>query len=110
MNPIMWRKILTLACVACAGLTATFLTAEEPGDLDALRQKTIKAAINKVAPYVVTIETSGGTDFVIGGGGPGGPGGPRLILKGAGPPTGLIVGSDGYLVTNAFHFAHKPSS
>ncbi len=106
----MWRKTLTLACVACAGLTATFLAAQEPNDLDALRQKSIKAAIKKVAPYVVTIETSGGTDFVVGGGGPGGPGGPRLILKGAGPTTGLIVASDGYIITSAFNFANKPSS
>ena len=107
----MWRKTLTLACVACVGLTATFLTAQEPDDLDTLRQKAIKAALLKVAPYVVTIETSGGTDFAIGGGGPGGgPGGPRLILKGTGPTTGLIVGKDGYIITSAFNFANKPSS
>src|SRR5262245_58133439 len=111
MNSIMWRKTLTLACVACVGLTATFLTAQEPDDLDTLRQKAIKAALNKVAPHVVTIETSGGTDFAIGGGGPGGgPGGPRLILKGTGPTTGVIVGSDGYIITSAFNFANKPSS
>src|SRR5262249_772519 len=111
MNSIMWRKTLTLACVACVGLTATFLTAQEPDDLDTLRQKAIKAALIKVAPYVVTIETSGGTDFAIGGGGPGGgPGGPRLILKGTGPTTGLIVGKDGYIITSAFNFANKPSS
>ena len=103
----MGRATLTVACVlAWTGLAAAPLPAQAPADdLDALKEKAIKAAVQKVAPYVVTIETSGGTDIIVGGG----PRGAR-ILKGRGPTTGLIVAADGYIVTSAFNFANKPSS
>ena len=64
-------------------------------------EKVIKAAMLKVAPSVVQIETSGGTEMV----GAGGPGGP--VLKGVGPTTGVIVSPDGYVITSAFNFAHS---
>ncbi len=100
----MRRVLLTLACVAAAGLTGVRLAAQDEG-LDALQEKAIKAAVKRVAPYVVTIETQGGTDLIVAGG----PRGAR-ILKGTGPTTGLIVAPDGHIVTSAFNFANKPSS
>jgi S1-C subfamily serine protease/dienelactone hydrolase len=67
-------------------------------------EKAMKAAVLKVAPSVVQIETSGGAD-VIGTSGPGGP-----VRKGTGPTTGVIVSADGYIISSAFNFANKPSA
>lgn len=73
-------------------------------DLDTLREKAIRAALQKVAPSIVQIETTGGTDMI--GSGPRGP----QIRKGIGPTTGLIVSADGFIISSAFNFANKPSS
>ena len=95
----MWHATLTLAFAASLPAQAD--------DLTALRDKAVKAAVKKVSPSVVTIETQGGTDIVVTGGG--GRRGARL-LKGRGPTTGVIVGADGYIITSAYNFANKPSS
>jgi S1-C subfamily serine protease/predicted esterase len=81
------------------------LVGQEPDgpDTAGLRQKVIAAAVARVAPSVVQIDTSGGTDVI--GFGPQGP----SIRKGTGPTTGLVVGADGYIVSSAFNFANKPS-
>src|SRR5438445_7811173 len=60
-------------------------------DMDDIQQAAMKAAVARVAPSVVQIETSGGSD-VIGSGGIG-----QQIRKGTGPTTGLIVSPDGYI-------------
>lgn len=73
-------------------------------DLNELQTKTMTAALQKVAPTVVSIETQGGTDVIVAG-----PMGQR-IRKGSGPTTGLIVAPDGYVITSAFNFANKPTS
>ncbi len=73
-------------------------------DLDALQERAMKAAVARVAPSVVQIETSGGADLI--GTGPRGP----QIRKGAGPTTGLVVAADGYVISSAFNFANKPSA
>src|SRR5262249_26682061 len=57
----------------------------------------------QVAPSVVQIETSGGTEMV-------GAGGPGAVIKGVGPTTGVVVSPDGYVVTSAFNFANKPTA
>jgi serine protease Do len=74
-------------------------------DLDALQEKAIKAAVARVAPSVVQIETSGGADLIGSG-----PRGGQQIRKGAGPTTGLVVAADGYVISSAFNFANKPSA
>jgi S1-C subfamily serine protease/predicted esterase len=86
-----------LASLALAGVAR----AQEINDET---EHVIKVAMQKVAPCIVQIETSGGTEMV----GSGGPGGP--VLKGVGPTTGLIVSPDGYVITSAFNFANKPTS
>src|SRR5690348_5403660 len=82
------------------------LPAQAPtaADLDALQEKAIKAAVQRVAPCLVRIETSGGAEVI--GSGPRGP----QVRKGAGPTTGLIVSADGYIISSAFNFANKPAS
>jgi S1-C subfamily serine protease len=79
------------------------LPARADETLDDLQEQAIKAAVQQVAPSVVQIETSGGTEVVTAG-----PAG--LIRRGVGPTTGLIVAEDGYLISSAFNFANKPSA
>lgn len=71
--------------------------------LDDLQEQAMKAAVQKVAPSVVQIETSGGTD-IIGMGQGGG------IRRGVGPTTGLVVAAEGYVISSAFNFANRPSA
>jgi S1-C subfamily serine protease len=68
-----------------------------------LQEKAIKAAVRRVAPCVVKIETSGGTEVVR-------PARGGAIRRGVGPTTGLIVRADGYVISSAFNFANKPAT
>lgn len=100
-RPIHWL-FLAMTCLFCVAGSAR---ADSPSaDLDALQEQAMKAAVLKVAPCVVQIETSGGTDVLQTG-----PQG-AAIRKGVGPTTGLIVGADGYIISSAFNFANKPSA
>src|SRR5438045_9750481 len=67
-------------------------------DLAALEEQAIKAAVARVAPSVVRIETVGGMEKI------------GQLLVGTGPTTGLIVSEDGYVVSSAFNFVQKPDS
>jgi S1-C subfamily serine protease/acetyl esterase/lipase len=80
------------------------LPAQQPADFEALQEQAIKAAVERVAPSVVRIETSGGAEVLSSG-----PRGP-MVRKGVGPTTGLVVSADGYLISSAFNFANKPAS
>jgi serine protease Do len=80
-------------------LPAAALGAAEPADEQGvLDQQAFRAAVQRVAPSVVRIETVGGIE--------------RLgeILFGSGPTTGLIVAADGTIVSSAFNFLHRPAS
>jgi S1-C subfamily serine protease len=91
--------------IALMGLFAPTLQAQQPApDLDDLREQAIKAAARRVAPCIVQIQTSGGTDII--GSGPRG----AQVRKGMGPTTGVIISADGYIASSAFNFANKPSS
>src|SRR5579884_236805 len=93
------RHFLLCGLAVLAGSLMPGVGRAEP-DLDELQEKTIKAAVARVAPCVVQIETSGGTDVLRTG--------PRgLIRRGTGPTTGLIVSADGYIISSAFNFASK---
>lgn len=96
--PLLALRALIGACVLAPTSRA------QAQDLDDLQEQAIKAAVRQVAPSVVQIETSGGTDIISAG--------PRgaMIRKGIGPTSGLIVSPDGYIVSSAFNFANKPSS
>jgi S1-C subfamily serine protease len=91
-----------------AGLAAFALlpVAARAQDLDDEMQKAIEGSMKKVAPTVVKIVTSGGTEVVRTGIGPRA----RVMRRGSGPTTGLVVSADGYVISSAFNFANKPTN
>jgi serine protease Do len=66
--------------------------------LRAREERAMKAALARVAPSVVRIETVGGLERV------------GQMLIGTGPTTGLVVSSDGFIISSAFNFVQKPAS
>jgi serine protease Do len=68
-----------------------------------LAPKAFRAAVDKVLPSLVTIETFGGLS-----------GGSRrgkmqgISRPGDGPTTGVIISADGYVVTSTFNFLRRP--
>src|SRR6266516_8035949 len=93
--------VMNRFAIACLSILALVLAGSLPAHaqapaLDELQEKAMKAALEKVAPSVVQIETTGGTDIIDTG--------PRgqPIRKGVGPTTGLIVSPDGYIISSAF--------
>jgi S1-C subfamily serine protease len=89
--------------LAALAALAVAPAARADDDLDELQEKAIKAAVRAVAPSVVMIETSGGTEVVRSG-----PAG--LIRRGTGPTSGLVVSPDGYVISSAFNFVNKPTA
>ncbi|MDA0660203.1 MAG: PDZ domain-containing protein [Planctomycetota bacterium] len=67
-------------------------------DLLELEDDAIQQAVARVAPCVVRIETLGGTERV------------ESQFLGGGPTTGLIISPDGWIVSSAFGFLHRPAS
>ena len=74
------------------------ILADDLADLETREERAFRAAVDRVAPSVVAIETVGGSQRV------------GKILFGTGPTTGLIVDPDGYLVSSAFAFLNRPES
>lgn len=72
------------------------LSAQE--DVTELEERAFRAAVDRVTPSVVRIETIGGLEKV------------GNVLVGEGPTTGLIVGEEGYIVSSAFNFVQLPAS
>src|SRR5262245_48627245 len=66
-------------------------------DLPMREEAAMKAAVDRVAPSVVRIETLGGLETI------------GEMLVGTGPTTGLVVSNDGYIVSSAFNFIQKPT-
>ncbi len=77
------------------------VSAQPADSLNEAAEQALRSAALKVAPSVVLIETTGGTEMVGGG--------QRQIRKGVGSTTGLVVEADGYIVSSAFNFANKPT-
>src|SRR5690242_9866960 len=96
------RATLPFAAATLLGSVAPLAVAHDP--LAGLPAKAVKAAAKAVAPSVVQIETSGGTDILVAG-----PMG-TPVRKAAGPTTGLVVAPDGYVVSSAFNFVNKPTN
>lgn len=99
----MNKHTLKWAALAVALLAPQVARAED--DLDDLFEKAVKNAVAKAAPFVVKIETSGGTEIVRSGGPRG-----RAMRRGSGPTTGVIVTPDGYVISSSFNFANKPTT
>ncbi|HEX3869556.1 MAG TPA: PDZ domain-containing protein [Pirellulales bacterium] len=87
-------RLLFMAMVCLSALSRVAMALE---DLASREESALRAAAEHVAPCVVSIETVGGMERV----------GQMLVGSGAG--TGLIISSDGYIVSSAFNFAQKPS-
>lgn len=81
---------LTLVAMGCLSAVAD--------EGDAQEQAALIAAVERVAPSVVRIETVGGLERV------------GQVLFGTGPTTGLVVEPSGYIITSAFNFVNKPTS
>jgi serine protease Do len=77
-------------------ISARQLPAQE--ELGAQEESAIRAAVEKVAPSVIRIETVGGLELVGGN------------LVSTGPTTGLVVAENGYVISSAFNFIQQPSS
>jgi serine protease Do len=67
-----------------------------------LAPKAFRAAAAQVRPSIVSIETFGGVAL----GGKSGAG--ASFQQGEGPTTGLVLTSDGYIVTSTFNFQDRP--
>jgi S1-C subfamily serine protease len=98
-----WRRGFVSSLILAWILSITSPLAAQAPALDELQEKAMKAALDKVGPSVVQIETTGGTEAIDTG--------PRgqPIRQGTAPTTGLIVAADGYIISSAFNFANKPS-
>src|SRR5687767_2279110 len=77
------RSLARLFAMCClTALSAASAVAQD--DLSAKEEQAIQAAVARVAPSVVRIETLGGLETIGG------------LLVGTGPTTGLVVSTDGY--------------
>src|SRR5262249_999432 len=88
--------------VGCAFLLvfAAPLAAQPPAPVAAQEQAPTAAAA-RVAPCVVQIDTTGGTELLDQ---------EALLRRGTGPTTGLVVSADGFIISSAFNFADKPAA
>jgi serine protease Do len=94
---------LHYAVTLLALLIARPAQAQPPDIANGADEQALKEAARRVAPSVVAIETSGGTEVIN-------PGARGQVRKGIGPTTGLVVGAHGYVISSAFNFANKPSA
>ncbi len=94
----MKSSVLLLAMTT--GLIGGLMTtaALSADDVAAFEEQAMIAAVTRVAPAVVRIETVGGVERV------------GEVLLGDGPTTGLIVAKEGYIISSAFNFLRQPSS
>lgn len=88
--------VIPFALLTATSLAVSPLCAEET--LEELEERAMQAAVAKVSPSVVRIETFGGLEKV------------DKLVVGTGPTTGLVVSSDGYIVSSAFNFVQQPAS
>ena len=91
-------KLRCSLCLVIAGSLSLAVSPARAQDLEEQEEKAMQAAVAKVAPSVVRIETFGGLEKV------------DKLLVGTGPTTGLVVSSDGYIVSSAFNFVQQPVS
>jgi serine protease Do len=90
----MWRTATVLFALATAGTAL----GQPAGDESAREEAAFKAAVAEIAPSVVSIETVGGLESL------------GDVLVGTAPSSGLVVGSDGYIISSTYNFAHRPAS
>ncbi|HTN77157.1 MAG TPA: trypsin-like peptidase domain-containing protein [Pirellulaceae bacterium] len=114
LSRILACKYLFPCCLSlgllAGGQSVSLAQETTPAALDPARlgnllaPKAFRAAMDRVLPTMVTIESFGGVS---------GAGSKRgkmqgIRLPGEGPTTGVIVSSDGYIITSTFNFLKKP--
>ena len=96
------RPTLVLGSIVASMFAGTLCGFAEDGNelaaQYAAEEKAFQAAVDRVAASVVRLETVGGRER---GGG---------LALGNGPSTGLLLDSEGHIVTSAFNFLHDPDS
>ncbi len=95
-SPSMRRARTGAALAIVALVYGAAAVADE--DLTSREERAMRAAVERVAPSVVSIETIGGRERGASAAEPGG------------PTTGMIVSADGYIISSSFAFAQKPAS
>lgn len=99
MTSVMSRFAMHLTrWFACLAAFACSVAASGQEDVTELEEQAFRAAVLRVAPAVVRIETIGGLEKV------------GNVLVGEGATTGLVVSDDGYVVSSAFNFVQQPTS
>ncbi len=89
-------QVLASIALIVAAITPAVQSADL--GLEGLEEQAFREAAALAAPSVVRVQTVGGLDRV------------GEVLTGTGPTTGVVVSSDGFIVSSAFNFASKPSS
>jgi serine protease Do len=103
--------LLAAALIVSADVRGLADSADQTIDAGmALVPKAIDAAVQRVLPSVVRIETFGGVAGAApsAGGGGGHPGMSGLSRPGEGPSTGLIIAPDGLIATSTYNFLRRP--
>lgn len=91
---------IALLAISLSVVLSSIAMAQPASDerLALLEEQAMRAAVERVAPSVVRIETIGGLERV------------GDVLLGTGPTTGLIVSADGLIISSAFNFVQQPAS
>jgi serine protease Do len=87
-----------------AAVIFSLATLARAQDVNDVLEKATKDAVKKVGPSVVQIVTQGGADIVVTT-----PKGPTF-RKALGPTTGVVVSSDGYVISSLFNFLNDPTT
>lgn len=74
------------------------VVAGRAADQTELEESAIRAAVDRVAPSVVRIQTVGGRTRV------------GQVTLGPGPSTGVVVSEDGYVISSSFNFAGEAAT
>ncbi|MFN0198075.1 MAG: PDZ domain-containing protein [Planctomycetaceae bacterium] len=98
IHGMLRRVLLTFTCTAMAIVSSVTLAQSETETLDDLEEQAFIAAAAMAQPSLVRIETVGGIEVV------------DNILTTTGPTTGIVVASDGWILSSTFNFIAKPAS
>lgn len=105
----MRRAILGIWVICAFGLGASTAWSDDAGDryaLESSKARVFRAAVDRVAPSIVTVETIGGAQPIAEG-----PEGVReeAFRLADGPTTGVLVSADGLILTSSINFARNPT-
>jgi len=89
---------LVLVCMGMLFLTASGAAAAQERSLSELEQQAFQEVAAKVSATIVQIQTVGGRELIGG----------QITATAA--STGVVVTSDGYIITSSYHFLAEPDS